>query len=96
MLRNNLPTRSQVIVGAHTYLEERNVDLLHEEWDLWNMLAFDGRLYQLLALSVHERPAPPPASRPRRGPGHPEPISAVLTPLLQRLQASSGGAKRRR
>jgi len=57
-----------------------------DELQSHDLLAFDGRLYQLLALSVAERPPSPPASKPRRGSGAPEPISAVLAPLLKRLE----------
>jgi hypothetical protein len=51
-----------------------------------DLLAYDGRLYQLLSLEKNDGPPPRTVNQPRRESRGPEPISVVLTPLLSKLK----------
>ena len=83
--RQGLSYWSEERLQAQVGLDMASLRQARDELQRHDLLTFDGRLYQLLALSVVECPPPPPARKPRRESGHPEPISVVLAPMLKRL-----------
>ena len=77
-------TRLQAQAGLDAAaLQEARQELQHQD-----LLAYDGRLYQLLSLPSGDSPSHRPVNKPRRGSKGPEPIGVVLTPLLDRLRNS--------
>ncbi len=76
--------RLQALVGLDAAALRRARDELQGH----DLLAFDGKLYQLLSLPPVECPPPPTVKRPRRESGRPELIGVVLAPLLKKLDDS--------
>jgi len=75
--------RLQALVGLDATALQRSRDELQRH----DLLAFDGRLYQLLSLPPDEcLPTPPTATRSRREPGRPVPIGALVPALLKRWE----------
>lgn len=77
-------TRLQAQAGLDwATLQEARQELQHQD-----LLAYDGRLYQLLSLPPGDNQPRRPVNKSRRESKGPEPIGVLLTPLLERLRNS--------
>lgn len=77
--------RLQALVGLHAEALRRARDELQRH----DLLAFDGKLYQLLSLPPGD--CQPPLTRTkesRREPGRPEPIGSLLASLREKWEGS--------
>jgi len=70
--------QAQVGLDAAAFRQAR------DELQRHDLLAFDGRLYQLLSRPPGDSPRPRTAKEPRRTSGRPEPIGVVLASLLEK------------
>jgi hypothetical protein len=76
--------RLQALVGLDAVALRRARDELQRH----DLLAFDGKLYQLLSLPPGDCPTTPPAEKSRREPGRPEPIGSLLASLREKWEGS--------
>jgi len=89
--RRGLSWWSEGRLGTQLGLEAHDLRRAREELVRQDLLAFDGRVYQLLS-SSRKRPSVPPPPRQRsreRGEAtEPTHIAAVLAPLMRKFEVS--------
>jgi len=88
--RQGLSYWGETRLRAQAGLDGAALQEARQELQRQDLLAYDGRLYQLLSLPLPLGDSPPRGSvnKPRRESKGPEPIGVLLTPLLERLRNS--------